>query len=193
MTQHYPIVGYKQCSEVLNRTQKSIARKAEVLGLVGPGTLLSHEDYENKLDEIQSECFPMERYVNNKTPILHECSRSHRWLVRPKHVLEGRGCPTCSKNGFDPNKPAILYYIKITHENLTYYKIGVTNNSVDERFHADRDKLIESIRQIKFDLGYDALILEREILKSYPRITIKDFLKSGGNTELFETDVLNLA
>lgn len=55
----------------------------------------------------------LEQYVNNKTPIMHKCAKGHVWKAAPANILKGSGCPSCATYGFDSNKPAILYYIKI--------------------------------------------------------------------------------
>ena len=48
--------------------------------------------------------------------------------------------------------------------------------------------------QKHFALGSEARLEEQSILNKYKdkRVTVPDFLKSGGNTELFEIDILGL-
>lgn len=138
-------------------------------------------NYTEELIEKQIPYKPLEVYINWETPILHECLNGHRWKAIPNNILKGQGCPSCAQYGFKPDKPAILYYIKIG----TYYKIGITNRSVQERFKNDRDKSIEIIRLINFDKGSEAKALEKKILKDYPPIIADNYLKSGGNSELY--------
>lgn len=138
---------------------------------------------------------PIEEYINAKTPIMHKCLKGHIWKSTPNKILQGRGCPSCAEYGFNKDKPAILYYIKITsYHKEVYYKIGVTNRSIEERFIRDKDKNIEVLLEKKFSIGIDAWLEEHELLSKhrYDRVHITDFLKSGGNTELFENDVLGL-
>ena len=54
------------------------------------------------------------------------CSQGHSWraLASNRSGL-GRGCPTCAKSGFDPNKPGWLYLID--HDGLAMYQIGISN------------------------------------------------------------------
>ena len=40
--------------------------------------------------------------------------------------MTGRGCPTCSKSGFDPNQEGFLYFIE--HNLWEMFQIGITNN-----------------------------------------------------------------
>lgn len=139
---------------------------------------------------------PVEDYINVKTHILHEClDCGHIWNVTPNKILMGRGCPSCVDYGFNSNKSAILYYIKITsyHEEV-YYKIGITNRDVADRFFRDKDKTVQILMQKQFVLGSEARLEEQSILSKYKdkRVSVPSFLKSGGNTELFEIDILGL-
>ena len=136
----------------------------------------------------------LEDYIDTRTPILHQCTNNHIWKAPPSNILRGTGCPSCSQSGFNNNKPAILYYIKITKNDYTYYKIGITNRTVKDRFINDSDKIIISLREIHYEIGQQAKEEEKRLLKKYKshRQYIPDFLKSGGNTELFKFDVLGL-
>jgi hypothetical protein len=139
-------------------------------------------NYKEELVEKNILYTPVEEYINCDTAILHECINGHYWKVTPNKILSGRECPECyGRKGFDKTKPAILYYIKIGD----YYKIGVTTTTINKRFSRDIDKPITIIKIKQFDSGHKALELEKLILKEEPRITVTDYLKSGGNTELF--------
>jgi len=54
-----------------------------------------------------------------------KCQYDHRWKAVVASRSSGRGCPTCAQGGFDPNKPAWLYFID--HFNLQMFQIGITN------------------------------------------------------------------
>jgi hypothetical protein len=131
-----------------------------------------------------------EAYVNSSTPIEHKCKFEHIWKTWPHHILAGTGCPYCADYGFKLDKPAIMYYIKIGD----YYKIGITNRTVRKRFELDLDKPIKILSESYFDTGMEAKNAEKELLDLYKdeRITIPNYLKSGGNTELFVEDILEL-
>lgn len=58
---------------------------------------ISHKEYEDKLNFLEIDFWPVEAYINSRTPILHECLAGHRWKVRPPDILKGRGCPHCFK------------------------------------------------------------------------------------------------
>lgn len=112
----------------------------------------------------------------------------------PQHHVNGTGCPSCAKSGFDSAKSAILYYLKIgTKDNQTLYKIGVTNRTVNERFNlADLSK-IEILKQEEFMVGKDALDKEASIKLKFKEFKYKGpNVLSSGNTELFIKDIFNI-
>jgi hypothetical protein len=37
------------------------------------------------------------RYVNESAKLRWQCAAGHRWLAAPKHIKEGRWCPTCAR------------------------------------------------------------------------------------------------
>lgn len=189
---NYPIKGNYFCQSLLpGRSYNSINLKASRMGIKGDSRIKSHEEYETQLFYIQSDAYPIEPYIKAITPIKHTCIKDHVWLVAPTDVLKGRGCPTCAQKGFDPNKPAILYYISIHHENEILYKIGITNRSVLERFSLDKDKDIRVIFEEYFEKGLDAKSKEKLILDKYKSFKYKGppILKSLGNSELFSQNI----
>lgn len=128
---------------------------------------------------------------SNKVTIL--CPEHGEFLQTPSSHLRGSNCPRCVKNGFDPTKAAILYYLKITTDNdQILYKIGITNRTVEARFNLTELSKIEIIKQINYIIGQEAYDEEQKILKKF-----KDFKYIGpviletGNTELFTIDVFN--
>jgi predicted nucleic acid-binding Zn-ribbon protein len=138
---------------------------------------------------------PAEEYIDIKTSINHEClDCGYIWSAQPNKILSGRGCPKCANYGFKSNLPAILYYIKIERFPECFYKIGITNRSIVSRFDRDKDKQITVLLEKHFDKGSDAAKEEKEIIEKYRalRQKVPGFLKSGGNTELFEEDILGL-
>lgn len=157
----------------------------------------THETYLEEVGKLSSNTIEvLDEYVNSITPIRHKCSYGHIWKARPNGVLSSKhGCPECSTKGFNYNKPAILYYIKVTSFNLTYYKVGITNNTVKERFKREPETTdIVIIKEVQFARGLDAREEEQRILTQYSehRQKVPELLISGGNTELFEFDILGL-
>ena len=132
-------------------------------------------------------------YVNNNTKIMIMCQEHGEFKQIPYAHLNGSGCPTCARYGFDKSKPAYLYYLKITTDNgQILYKIGITNRTVNERFNLTELSKIEIVKQINYSIGQYAYDEEQRILKQF-----KEFKYTGpailetGNTELFTVDVFD--
>jgi hypothetical protein len=109
---------------------------------------------------------------------------------RPEVHLRGSGHPKRAHYGFNFNKPAILYYLKIN--NGAAYKIGITGQSLVERFRDDM-QYIDVVRIWEYEAGEDAYIKEQKILSDYVEFKYTgDYLLKSGNTELFNKDILEL-
>jgi len=55
-----------------------------------------------------------------------KCKNGHKWTaVISNRAHLSRGCPTCSKTGFDPNKTGWLYFLE--HEQWNMLQIGISN------------------------------------------------------------------
>ena len=109
--------------------------------------------------------------------------------------VQGQGCPECSISGFSKIKPAILYYLRITTQSSgVLYKIGVTNNTIDQRFNLKDLSIIEVLNTSDYIVGEGAYTEEQRILREFKkyRYTGPKILVSNGNTELFTRDVLEL-
>ena len=113
---------------------------------------------------------------------------------KPSEHLQGCGCPNCTKNGFQPSKPAYLYYLKVTtNDGQILYKLGITNRTVNERFNLTDLSKIEIVKQKLYTDGAEALKWETKLKRMYKEYQYKgpDILSSG-NTELFTEDIIEL-
>ncbi len=153
---------------------------------------LTNEEFISRANEIHKNKYDYSRvnYVNAREKINIICHEHGNFEQIAYNHLTGRGCPNCAISGFNKEKSAILYYLKIS--NGLAYKIGITNRSVEERFIGEMDQ-IEIIKIWHYEKGIDALKKENEILTKYA-----DFLYLGssilksGNTELFYINILGL-
>lgn len=193
----YPENGAIPCLPLLpGRTRDAIVLRAGHLGIrmTRQHNKWDHKKYEEELFLREIDYYPREEYINANTPIVHECLNEHMWRAAPSHVLGGTNCPYCEGTyGFKLSSPAILYYIKISKEQKVYYKIGITNRTVQDRFPRSI-KYITILQELKFNKGKEALVAEQRLLELYKekRVTIHNLLVESGNTELFIEDVLNL-
>lgn len=129
---------------------------------------------------------------SSKTPLNYVCSKGHKGTVTYANLKKNIGCSSCAEYGFNPSKPATLYYIRFQFEGNFYYKIGITNKTILSRFKDEKFSYV--ILNIKtFTIGIDAYNTEQKLLKSFNnyRYVGHPFLRSG-NTELFVKDVLRL-
>ena len=131
------------------------------------------------------------QYKRNNANLTIGCPEHGYFNQTPANHLIGRGCPSCSKTGFDPTRPAILYYLSVN--NGQAYKIGITNRTIEERFTNEDLSKISVIASWYFEVGEEARLKEVEILNLYfsRRYKGADLLLNG-NSELFDSDVLEL-
>ena len=140
-------------------------------------------------------------YVSNRTDIVITCPEHGDFTQRPTNHLQGKGCVHCaeksggwSRSGFiqkckkNNNGLGSLYVIQCYNEHESFYKIGITSNSLKERFKGRHRMpykykvlyLIEDNARYVFDLEVKLLALN----KGSSHQPIKSF---KGQTECFTT------
>ena len=129
-------------------------------------------------------------YTKSENKIMIYCNNCFTNFFQEAGMhLEGNGCPSCAKSGFNKNKNAILYYLKFNNKNI--YKIGITNNSVQKRYSVPERNLFHILKIEKFECGVDAFEKEQFMLRKLKNFKYKgnDLLDSG-NTELVTVNPL---
>jgi len=84
-----------------------------------------------------------------------------------------------------------LYYIRIRHNNTRYYKIGITNHSVKERYSKKNFSKIDKIifeTPLKYAKQLETVILTHFVKDK----TLKPAIFPDGYSEVFNHDVLKL-
>ncbi len=123
------------------------------------------------------------------------CIKHGIFQQTPNSHLSKHGCPSCSKYGFDPNKPSTLYYFSIPDihdDSKLLYKIGVINTSLVERYHKQDYSRILNIRKGFFQDGQQAYNEEQRLIKKYKNYLWKGetpFTDGTGINELFTIDI----
>lgn len=192
---NYPTLGNYKCQELLpGRNYNSINQKASELQIKGDSRFKGNDVYDHELLELGSDMYRVDEYAGAQTPIKHECLYNHSTVISPADLLRRGGrCLNCSrkKGGFDPSKAAILYYVRIDKK---YYKIGITNRTVRERFKQDDFSRIEILWEKSFENGSHARAIEDSVKEKFYhyKANIPDLLRSGGNTEVFKFDIMSL-
>ncbi len=135
-------------------------------------------------------------YVNIDTNVTIICRDHGDFPQIPyNHIYIETGCPDCADYGFNPSEPCVLYYIAVTTDDGdTRYKIGITKNSVQDRYPGPDLARIRIIKTWRYAIGRSAAEREAEILRQYAgdRYFGPDILLRGGNSELFTHDILGL-
>lgn len=151
------------------------------------------EDFINDAKKLHGVKYTYDKVVY--TGALHNvtitCPEHGDFEQQASNHITKNGCPACAVTGFDTMKPGIMYYIEVTHEGSKYFKIGITNLTVQQRFTSTERNKIRVISITKYERGEDAYNEEQKLLKQYKdyRYEGPNILKSG-NTELFTKDVL---
>lgn len=135
-------------------------------------------------------------YINNREKVNIICYEHGIFYQTPSSHLSGSGCPDCAtkKSMYDKykNKPTTLYYVKIGD----YYKVGLTQTSVDKRFAKDIKQGInvQLLSYLTFDDGYEALLEEQRILDKtiHLSITKQESPVSIGWTEVRKSCFLDI-
>lgn len=153
----------------------------------------SSEYFKNRLDEVDSEFTVLGEYTTARTKIEVVCPKGHKSFCFPYGLVRGSSCLQCKGYAkFKEGRPITLYYAKINHDNKFYYKIGLTQKGFAKRFMGQEALKMELLYETIYDsvfLGYEA---EQSILYAFSEFITKDKVLRKGNTEIFNSDVLNL-
>lgn len=140
---------------------------------------------------VENDYSVLEDYINRHTKIKFKhnvCGNVYE--VTPGTFLRGSRCPTCATYGFNPIKPATLYYLEVQANGITAYKIGITNLSVEKRYSLTELSCIRVLFEISYKVGQEAYDIEQSILKEFSEFKYKGpKLLNRGNTELFMKDI----
>ena len=134
-------------------------------------------------------------YENAADKVIITCPEHGDFAQMAANHMAGHGCPSCAPGGFDPDLPGRVYYIRIDALGDVFYKIGITNLTVWERYPYSSDQeRITILREWSYEKGADAAAHEKAILRMYNayRYSGPPVLEGVGVTEVFTGDVLGL-
>lgn len=142
-------------------------------------------------------------YINAHTKIKIYCKVHNKYFLKsPDLHLQGSGCDLCGKesmaiNGTSWNKTrwikksknnkSILYIVKCFNGEEEFYKIGITNKNIKERF-----RYIPYKYEILYELEYDAEIIwymEKIIHSSYKKFKYFPIKEFGGDKECYTIEI----
>ncbi len=88
---------------------------------------LSHEEQIAAIAKVNPDVEVLGEIVNNTTKVLCRCKAcGNKWMVVPKHLKRGCGCPKCAKYGFLSHYYGKLYIMVDDPEVPTVMKVGVS-------------------------------------------------------------------
>jgi len=126
-------------------------------------------------------------YVNAHKKVIITCPKHGDFLQTPHSHLKGSGCLSCSGRRKIRNNNSWLYFIKITNQNETFYKVGFTNLTVKERF-----KYVFKNTNYKYEIiescnlpDTDCMRMEKQVHKILCDYKYKPNFKFNGYTECF--------
>lgn len=130
-------------------------------------------------------------YTHNKNTVIIGC-KIHGDFEQEAHThLSGAGCPLCGKTGYKTSMPGTLYYLRI--DSCGMYKIGITNNTVNDRFSVKELENITVLKEWEYINGQEAYDQEQKILTQFKHARYNGTpVLTSGNTEIFTYDVLDL-
>ncbi len=132
--------------------------------------------------------YSLTQYVNAKIKIKIICPAHGIFEQKPDDHVKGRGCPSCAKSGFDHSKQGILYLLRFQKDFALFWKIGITNRTVDDRFGSE-SLFIKERYEWEFEYGGQAYGVEQSILNQFAKFKHPPFLfpllNCGGGTECF--------
>lgn len=113
-------------------------------------------------------------YVNNRSKVKIYCPTHGLFSQMPFSHLSGKGCPKCSKTGFNPSLPGYVYFL--ISKGGEYVKIGITNNLNNRLKRLNRATPFEfELLHYYFIDGESCKLLERYFHKKYKCANLKGF------------------
>lgn len=167
--------------------------------LVGKGcnkcgnNIQSQEEIINRFNTIHNDFYDYSKVeykgMHHKIKII--CPKHGEFYQRPSdHIFNLQGCPSCGSSCFSTQKPGTFYILRVIHGSKEYYKIGITNKTLKQRYSSTHDKS----RLVKcfvytFQNGYLAQELEYKLLSYYKNQKANTAILLSGNTEIVTKDI----
>jgi hypothetical protein len=126
------------------------------------------------------------KYINTDSKLEIGCPiHGWFWQTPHQHIKRGNGCPQCANNGLDYSKPTYLYLLFFQKPIANFWKVGITNLSIHQRFYDHR--FITRRYLWLFCDGWHAEAMEKTILKSFSGYSLppNPQLTKSGYTECF--------
>lgn len=128
-------------------------------------------------------------YSGCKDSVNVKCLSHGEFVVNASNHLQGQGCPCCAESGFKSDKPALLYLLRFDKPIATFWKIGITNRTINKRFPGEH-RHIGCANTWRFQVGADAKQIEQSLLTRFRKYRFSEnflfnLLQGSGDTECF--------
>ncbi len=154
------------------------------------GQVVTHEEVKKKFEADGYTL--LSEYKNSKTKMDFICPQGHKNKISLNVWGQGSRCRDCATNGYRGSLPGRLYYLKFEYKGKIYYKLGVTNRTVKERYREEKIPYI-ILMDLYYEDGSIPFSKETIILRKNKKWKYKGFpFLRTGNSELFTKDVLGL-
>lgn len=131
------------------------------------------------------------QFINMNSKVTITCPKHGNFSMKPSdHIFNLQGCSGCASTGFNSTKPAYFYILKVKSNSSTYFKIGITNKTLKQRYSSTYDKnKINKCFLYKFQIGGLARQLESELLRTFSLDKVNNKILLSGNTEILRNDI----
>lgn len=158
-------------------------------------------DLATEFPELVSEWHPTKNGTLLPSDVLGGTHKSLWWLCENGHEFRqtgkkrriGQGCPSCSRTGFVPAKPAYVYFLE--HSEMLSYKVGITSESSPGRLDLFEEAGWVIHRLFWFEKGQQAMDFEKRFFdwlrteqRVPPFLSSFETKRTGGWTETFSVD-----
>jgi len=129
-------------------------------------------------------------YINNSTKLKFQCSMGHIWYSKTDNVLNGSGCPSCAKRGYNDTEEGHLYLLDV---NGICIKYGITNDIKGRQQSLKRlgGRDTSLIRSWHFGTGRKARDVERLVKLKFGGGWAGPEILPNGWTETLDSSLLN--
>ena len=142
--------------------------------------------------------YPKFIYKNGKQKINIKCKLHGLFTQTIESHLWGAGCKKCGCVGFSKdswlkkckNKQSIFYIIEVFNEQEKFIKIGITSNSVIQRYKNLKEYKYKILFE-KIDTPSNVYDLEKNILKNFKQYRCFPQNEFEGKSECFNLDSIN--
>jgi len=144
-------------------------------------------------------------YTSNLVKVNITCPIHGNFKQTPNDHIQGRGCMKCARESGAAdyslksaekrkeefiNTPAMVYLVKLSNDDESFVKIGITKNTIKERFNPIKKYYKVEVIDIKPVNLYDAIQLEHKLHSKLGAFRYIPNIKFGGRYECYTEEII---